>query len=82
MKSEQGTDATRRQESCEQDNRVTRWLVLPDGRVLAHNLTAAIAEILQLLDPNDQPLLERGRLLQGAMPSTSSTPTTPVSVTP
>jgi hypothetical protein len=82
MKSEQGTDAARRQESCEQDNRVTRLLVLPDGRVLAHNLTAAIAEILQLLDPNDQPLLERGRLRQGAMPSTSSTPTTPVPVTP
>src|SRR5215831_13850207 len=31
----------------------TQLLLLPDGRVLAHNLTPAMAEVLQQLDPGD-----------------------------
>ena len=37
----------------------TQLLLLPDGRVLAHNLTPAMAELLQQLDPDDQLLRRR-----------------------
>jgi hypothetical protein len=43
----------------------TQLLLLADGRVLAHNLTPAIAEILQLLDPEDR-LIRKRSLLLGA----------------
>lgn len=34
-------------------------LILPDGRVLAHNLTRPIAAVLSQLNPADQPMRER-----------------------
>ena len=38
---------------------VTRLLLLPDGRVLAHNLTPGMAQILQQLAPGDSILEQR-----------------------
>jgi hypothetical protein len=37
----------------------TGLLLLPDGRILVHNLTPAMAHILQQLDPGDRILRER-----------------------
>ena len=37
----------------------TRLLLLPDGRVLVHNLTPAMARILQKLDPEDRLIQKR-----------------------
>ena len=36
-------------------------LILPDGTVLAHNLTPAVAQILKALNPADEAMLERAR---------------------
>jgi hypothetical protein len=82
MKSDYSTDAVRQGGPCEDDNKITRLLLLPDGRVLAHNLTMAMADILLMLDPNDLPLLQRGRLGERRVKVTSSTPSKPVSGTP
>ncbi len=46
----------------------TDLLLLPDGRVLVHNLTPAMAQLLQKLDPGDR--LIRQRML----PATASVP--------
>lgn len=43
---------------------VTRLLLLPDGRVLAHNLTPWMAQILQQLAPGDLILEQRQRRLR------------------
>lgn len=37
----------------------TRLLLLPDGRILVHNLTPAMAQILQKLDPADRLIRQR-----------------------
>lgn len=37
----------------------TELLLLPDGRVLVHNLTPAFADMLQELNPNDGQLQPR-----------------------
>jgi len=34
-------------------------LVLPDGRILVHNLTPAMAALLQQLDPGDRRMISR-----------------------
>lgn len=34
-------------------------LLLPDGRILVHNLTPAMAALLQHLDPEDRRMLRR-----------------------
>ena len=47
---------------------ISELLILSDGRVLAHNLTVQIAEILKLLDPHDD-IIERRA---SAHPETSS----------
>jgi hypothetical protein len=44
-------------------------LILPDGRILAHNITPAVAAVLAELDPADEPM----RLRAAALP-VSSTP--------
>jgi hypothetical protein len=41
-------------------------LILPDGRVLAHNITPALAEILAALDPADENMRRRAGLNQPA----------------
>jgi hypothetical protein len=40
----------------------TQFLVLPDGRVLVHNLTPAMAQVLHKLDPQNLALQERALL--------------------
>jgi hypothetical protein len=52
---------------------VTRLLLLPDGRVLAHNLTPWMAQILQQLAPGDLILEQR----QGRSPHTTAPNATP-----
>jgi hypothetical protein len=39
----------------------TELLLLPDGRVLVHNLTAALAAVLNELSPDDERLSVRAR---------------------
>lgn len=39
----------------------TDLLILPDGRVLAHNLTPAMARALAELDPRDRAMKRRAR---------------------
>jgi len=41
---------------------VTDLLILPDGTVLAHNLTSAIASVLHELNPGDEPMRQRAGL--------------------
>jgi hypothetical protein len=40
---------------------VNELLILDDGRILAHNLTPAMAELLADLDPNDVAMRERAK---------------------
>jgi hypothetical protein len=37
----------------------TELLILPDGRVLVHNLTPAMAALLHALDPQDRSMIDR-----------------------
>jgi hypothetical protein len=37
----------------------TEILVLPDGKILAHNITPATAAILSLIDPQNESLKQR-----------------------
>lgn len=39
----------------------TELLLMPDGRILVHNLTAAMAELLAGLNPDDTAMRERAR---------------------
>jgi hypothetical protein len=52
-------------------------LLLPDGRILAHNLTPAVAALLAELDPADEAMRQRAasRPLPLSAPSTSVAPT-------
>lgn len=59
--------STPRQRSCGDSETHTQLLLLPDGRILAHNLTPAMAQLLQLLNPQDR-LMARRRLLAHAQP--------------
>lgn len=36
-------------------------LILPDGRILAHNLTPAVAKVLRELNPDDEQIKQRAR---------------------
>jgi hypothetical protein len=47
-------------------NSETELLVLPDGRVLVHNLTPAMAALLSGLAPNDQLMRRRAALSRGS----------------
>lgn len=47
-------------------NSETELLVLPDGRVLVHNLTPAMAALLSGLAPNDQLMRLRATLSRGS----------------
>jgi hypothetical protein len=39
----------------------SEFLILPDGRILAHNLTPAVAKILSELNPADEAMSRRSR---------------------
>ena len=40
----------------------TELLLLPDGRILVHNLTPAMAALLHQLDPRDRSMIHRARV--------------------
>lgn len=40
-------------------NQHSEFLILPGGRILAHNITPAMAKILSELDPADEPMRRR-----------------------
>ncbi len=40
---------------------VSELLVLPDGRILAQNITSTMAKLLSKLDPHDEYMRERAR---------------------
>ena len=50
----------------------TQLLLLPDGRVLAHNLTPAMAQVLQQLDPENRLLEQRCRPAADGSPGGSA----------
>jgi len=52
----------------------TQLLLLPDGRVLAHNLTPAMAEVLQQLDPENLLIQQRCQPVSVKQPSQSAPP--------
>jgi hypothetical protein len=37
-------------------------LILPDGRILAHNITPALARLLSAIDPDDEAMRQRAAL--------------------
>ena len=43
-------------------------LILPDGRILARNVSGQLAEMLQTLSPGDEQLAERLRTARGGAP--------------
>jgi hypothetical protein len=51
----------------------TQLLLLPDGRILVHNLTPAMAEILQQIAPDDLPMQQRRRLASPCRPGGNPT---------
>jgi len=61
----------------------TELLLLPDGRILAHNLTPAAAALLHHLDPGDRSMLLRAVVKRSrarksrAKPQTLRTPHKP-----
>jgi hypothetical protein len=40
---------------------LSEMLILPDGRILAQNITPTMAKLLSKLDPNDEFMRERAR---------------------
>lgn len=46
----------------------TELLVLPDGHVLSHNLTPAVAKVLAKLNPSDVPMRQRAALFRSSRP--------------
>lgn len=46
----------------------TELLILPDGRILAHNVTLAFAELLNTLNPGDEQIAARATLRAATHP--------------
>jgi hypothetical protein len=46
---------------CEAGINLSELLILPDGRILAQNITPMMAKLLSKLDPNDGFMRERAR---------------------
>jgi hypothetical protein len=42
----------------------TELLIQADGRILTHNLTSAMAEMLSAINPTDQSMKRRARVLR------------------
>jgi hypothetical protein len=42
----------------------TELLILPDGRILVHNLTPAMAALLHELDPLDRSMINRATVVR------------------
>jgi hypothetical protein len=45
--------------SARREPLITELLLMPDGRILVHNLTSTFAELLNRLDPEDQQIISR-----------------------
>jgi hypothetical protein len=43
------------------DTSVTELLIQADGRILTHNLTPAMADLLCIINPSDEPMKQRSR---------------------
>jgi len=41
------------------ENLMSEFLILPDGRILAHNLTRPFAELLHKINPSDEQFASR-----------------------
>ena len=50
---------------CQRPTCESSLLILPDGRVLARNVSGQLAELLQTLSPHDEELAERLRAARG-----------------
>ena len=57
-------------------------LILADGRVLAHNLTSQLANVLTELNPNDTELRQRARPEKVSAPDSRNAKATTPSVIP
>ncbi len=57
-KSQVGTPSTASHENPKADA-VTEFLILPDGRLLVHNLTPTMAALLSELNPDDKVMMKR-----------------------
>lgn len=49
-------------------------LILPDGRILAHNITPEVARLLRELDPDNASLRQRAASLTGSERAAPITP--------
>lgn len=49
-------------------------LILPDGRILAHNITPALAAVLAELDPGDEAMRQRAAVLPASSAATLPLP--------
>jgi hypothetical protein len=52
----------------------TELLILDDGRILAHYLSPALAEVLSSLNPNDEPMKLRAARLTPSRPARRAHP--------
>jgi len=48
---------------------VSEILILPNGKILAHNLSTAMAGVLAELDPADEGMNRRAKLLKHELPN-------------
>ena len=49
------------QPAGEAESSITELRILPDGKILVHNLTTTVASLLTELDPDDTPMRLRAR---------------------
>ena len=56
-------DEARDETSPSQPEAVTEFLILPDGRLMVHNLTPTMAALLSELNPNDEVMTQRSQNL-------------------
>jgi hypothetical protein len=49
----------------------SEFLILPDGKILAHNVTPAMAKVLSELNPADEPMRRRAnvKIFKNELPS-------------
>ena len=48
-------------DSASGESQFSEFLILPDGRIFAHNLTRPFAELLHKLNPDDEQIALRSR---------------------
>ena len=60
------TDHLKMATSC--NTSMTELLIQADGTIFAHNLTPAMAELLSVLNPSDEPMKQRARAIKPQSP--------------